>query len=366
MPPADSRPCLTCEPGFIQKNCKCVKCASGQFWSQMNGQAMCGKCTESCSVKKNQVEVTACTERTNRRCQCMPGYYCPNPVSLRCRRDCEPCTNGFTNTSNLNRSCHPYRDCASLGMKVIKEGSLTEDRVCGYETDTLFRPKKPDMPETTYKMEAQYTLDKPYRPSATTPRLTYSTHEPHIIQKSGNHSVTSVPSETKAQSGKIEGIAATARGGPGPPSEPLSKTTWILMFLLLVALCLLLYLCIKCKTRSIKNKLEWAGRAFARYQPMFPNSNTETLRTVSNATDAARDVREAQGQGSSQGKIQQVTMEHVGKADGINNTVDLFEIELCHHIEHSSDQRVATILLPFLSFLSLTMWSVSSLISSAE
>ncbi|XP_027024587.2 uncharacterized protein LOC113657187 isoform X2 [Tachysurus fulvidraco] len=322
MPPADSRPCALCKPGFILQNCKCVKCPRGQFWFLMNGRAMCDTCTESCSVKKNQVEVSACTETTNRRCQCKPGYYCPSRVGLKCRRDCELCTSGFTNTSNLDRSCHPYTDCASLGMTLIKNGSHTMDRVCGYETehstpttDTPIRTKKkPDSPETTYRMEAQHTLDKPYRPSGTTPRLQYSTDEPHINQTSDNHSVTSVSSETKAHSGKKEGIAATERGGPGSPSEPPSKTTWILMFLLLVTLCLLLYLCITCKTRSIKNKLEWAGRAFARYQPMFPNSNTET-------PDAARDVREAEGQGSSQGKIQQVTMEHVGKADGINNTV---------------------------------------------
>lgn len=56
---------------------------------------------------------------------------------------------------------------------------------------------------------------------------------------------------------------------------------------------------------------------------MFPtasyNSNVETPVPASEAMDTVRD--QGQGQGSFPGKNQQVTMEHFGKADGINNTV---------------------------------------------
>lgn len=64
------------------------------------------------------------------------------------------------------------------------------------------------------------------------------------------------------------------------------------------------------------------GLAFERYQPVLstahPNPPVDIVVPVSDVTDT---VREVQCQGSFPGKNQKVTMEHVGKADGINNTV---------------------------------------------
>ncbi|KAG7318817.1 hypothetical protein KOW79_017291 [Hemibagrus wyckioides] len=430
IPPADTKAAcqLSCPHGF-QKDCTCKKCPSGQFWSQMNGRGMCKKCQTPCTQMKNLMEITACTDNTDRSCKCKPGYYCESPVSGTCRRDCEPCINGFTDTSNLNTSCWPYRDCERLRMVVISEGTPTADRVCGYKathkletqtsdklfttkktdmkdttnktdmldtknktdmldttnktdmldttnktdmldttnktdmldtknktdmldtknkTDMLDTTNKTDMPDTTKKMDTPYITNKTDTPDTTkkrdapdmpyakkeprvldttskmytsdtsyniTQRPLSSTHTTHIIQSSDSPTVTSVASETTAVSGQSADIE-----GSDQSSEPPTKTTWIILCVFLLGLCLLLYLFRKCKRRSIKYKLECAGRVFARY-PGFPNSNTETLLPTSNVTNTGREVREVQGQGCSPGKIQQVNMEHVGKADGINNNI---------------------------------------------
>lgn len=56
-----------------------------------------------------------------------------------------------------------------------------------------------------------------------------------------------------------------------------------------------------------------------------PDPSGETSVPVGNSTDPLR--KHAQGQ-SSLGNNQQVTMEHVGKADGINNTVGERSVEI--------------------------------------
>ncbi|TSU49998.1 Migration and invasion-inhibitory protein [Bagarius yarrelli] len=202
--------------------------------------------------------------------------------------------------------------CARVGMFVIKEGSSTADRVCGHQT---IRPhilteinavKTLYTPDTTYTPEALYTPDTP---DTKTQSLAPSTVKPL--------DVTSAASETTAASWLSQPkIAQMDREGPLQPSETLSKTTWIFMFLLLLALCLVSCLFLQCKRRAIKKNLAWAGRAFGRYQPVSATANphAKTLLPVS-------DLREARGQGSFPGGNQQVTMEHKGKADGINNTV---------------------------------------------
>ncbi|XP_034170000.2 uncharacterized protein LOC113537836 isoform X2 [Pangasianodon hypophthalmus] len=310
IPPAKPGACPQCETGSV------LKCEAGYYKFQRNGQARCNKCTTPCTEKKNLIQVTACTTTSDRSCQCKPGYYCPSPVAVTCRRDCEPCTNGFTSTSNLYEACKTYTDCARLGMVVIKEGSRTADRVCGNPTT------HPNLNPTT----------TPSTPSTTTQRLPSSTSKSYsmpLVNRSvrtaplfsSQNPVTSLSSETTAPPGVSAEFALTTgrKEVPVPPSEPLSKTTWIFLLLLLMSLCLVSCLSLKCKSRTIKNKLEWAGLAFGRHQPVLPtaspNPNMETLLPVSKVTDAV------QGQGSFPGKNQQVTMEHVGKADGINNTV---------------------------------------------
>ncbi|KAI5622939.1 tumor necrosis factor receptor superfamily member 21-like [Silurus asotus] len=238
VPPACSAPSpSTSRPGGV------LKCPDGHYMFPRNGELQCSPCMPSCTVNKNQIEVAACTKTSNRQCLCEKGFFCPSPVSRTCRKDCLPCTNGFTSTPNLNISCQKFKECAR-GEQVITNGSSTADHVCGILSE----------------------------------------------------------------------------GGPALPFEANLKTTWIFFLLLLIALCLVLCLSLKCKSRAIKCRLEQAGLVFRRYQPVFPgvSPNTDAPVPVSDVTDV-RD--QSQGQGSFPGKNQKVTMEHVGKSDGINNTV---------------------------------------------
>ncbi|KAF4093844.1 hypothetical protein AMELA_G00006320 [Ameiurus melas] len=315
--PAKPKPCPTCDAGFhmILPDCKCKPCKAEYFWSLRNGLGTCSICTTSCTAKKNLIEVQPCTQTTDRRCQCKPGHYCPNPVNLTCRRDCEPCTNGFTKTSNLQISCQQFTDCASLGKVVIEEGSPTADRVCGHTTTHKITSIQTDDPISSSQVSLSSTIHQPNSTQA----VNTSVHT--VLQSSLNPDTS--PGHVTAPPGVSADVRMTRETkGPVPPPEPLPKTTWIFLFLLLMFLCLLTCVCLKYKSRAIKNKLEWAGLAFERYQPVLPtarpNPPSDILVPVSDVTDT---VREVQGQGSFPGKNQKVTMEHVGKADGINNTV---------------------------------------------
>ncbi|KAI5093274.1 tumor necrosis factor receptor superfamily member 21-like [Silurus meridionalis] len=216
-------------------------------------------------------------------------------VSKTCRKDCLPCTNGFTSAPNLNISCQKFKECA-MGEQVIANGSSTADRVCGIPFNENLTTTPQDRTDTT----------RTQRLVSSNPKF----HTSHLVsgQASGQNMVTSSPFRTEA-----------SPGGPALPFEANSKTTWIYFLLLLIALCLVLCLSLKCKSSAIKCRLEQAGLVFRRY-PVFPgvSSDPDAPVPVSDVTDL-RD--QSQGQGSFPGKNQKVTMEHVGKSDGINNTV---------------------------------------------
>ncbi|KAF7693083.1 hypothetical protein HF521_008399 [Silurus meridionalis] len=216
-------------------------------------------------------------------------------VSKTCRKDCLPCTNGFT-SANLNISCQKFKECA-MGEQVIANGSSTADRVCGIPFNENLTTTPQDRTDTT----------RTQRLVSSNPKF----HTSHLVsgQDSDQNMVTSSPFRTEA-----------SPGGPALPFEANSKTTWIYFLLLLIALCLVLCLSLKCKSSAIKCRLEQAGLVFRRYQPVFPgvSSDPDAPVPVSDVTDL-RD--QSQGQGSFPGKNQKVTMEHVGKSDGINNTV---------------------------------------------
>ncbi|XP_050959042.1 uncharacterized protein si:dkeyp-61b2.1 isoform X3 [Labeo rohita] len=66
----------------------------------------CERCTQECSDAKNEMEVTSCTQDTNRVCHCT-----------------------FSSTPSLS-TCKSHRDCAKLGMIMLMEGTVTEDSKC--------------------------------------------------------------------------------------------------------------------------------------------------------------------------------------------------------------------------------------------
>ncbi|XP_050959041.1 tumor necrosis factor receptor superfamily member 1B isoform X2 [Labeo rohita] len=92
----------------------------------------CERCTQECSDAKNEMEVTSCTQDTNRVCHCKPGFYCTkgNDYNTHCHKPCVPCEKGtFSSTPSLS-TCKSHRDCAKLGMIMLMEGTVTEDSKC--------------------------------------------------------------------------------------------------------------------------------------------------------------------------------------------------------------------------------------------
>lgn len=224
-----------------------------------------------------------------------------------------PCVKMITLISHMLCVCLAL-SCARLGMVVIKEGSPTADRVCG----------KPASQPILNPMIA--TPDIPY---TTAPSLSPPIHKLHSVQSdnpsglstmlqfSSQNPVTSLASETTVPSGVSAEVAATPGGtgmysdiiyfilfsryflhpsqlvlfqcflvswtawvffiispteGPVLPHETLlKKTTYIILTLLLLTLCLMTYLFLKRKSRAIKNKLAWAG--------VYPQCTAHTLIT---------------------------------------------------------------------------------------
>ncbi|KAG1950240.1 tumor necrosis factor receptor superfamily member 1B [Pimephales promelas] len=127
-----------CPNGYNNK--RDCECNSNCYRKSRMGILTCQYCTPVCSEAKNQVEVTPCTQESNRNCACKPGFYCKegNNYSTYCHKPCVPCETGtFSSKPSLDPACKPHKDCAQLGMITLKEGTATRDRECVYATTKM-------------------------------------------------------------------------------------------------------------------------------------------------------------------------------------------------------------------------------------
>ncbi|KAL7843284.1 hypothetical protein AOLI_G00247960 [Acnodon oligacanthus] len=337
LPPTEPSTCAReCVPGLVLKDCKCVPCRPGYYWYIRSGEGRCDKCIPSCSDKENKVEVKACSVTTRRECHCKPGFFCPYPIQINCRRKCEPCADGtFSSTASLKERCQRYTDCASEGKVVLREGLSTQDRVCAFPTTPLI-PTPTAEPMNTSTSRATKTRIITSAPMTTS--------EPETVRFIISVPTTDAPSATEpmttstqqqttylaVKSTRPETITSDhfKRG-----SLPLSLN-WLFILLLIVFLLLVLTcLSMRCKGSILKYKLCWPGLTFGKYQlqhlqkpqPAVSSSAGDCpdvemqIPLGSNVMNSARS--QGMGPGFCPGGSQQVTMDYNGKGESINNTV---------------------------------------------
>ncbi|XP_076861868.1 uncharacterized protein LOC143514493 [Brachyhypopomus gauderio] len=291
---ADS--CLTqCPYGLVLSGCRCQPCPSEHYFYVRGDDRRCDKCTSPCSGTENKVEVSPCTNTTNRVCHCKQGHRCPSPSKLDCRRECSPCSDGsFSNTPSLATHCKPYKDCRTLMLHVIAEGSSTRDRICG--SPTTAHPNNhtsggPDLPAAGAQNRS--------------PNLISTQTELFKTSQTGNLSEGSTELEVQDQSAGL--------------------STWVCL-LLLALLFVLVLMCLPVwgKRNALKDKLDWPSLTFGKYHlssvPVSAHPKLETLVPVCNEMDNERSqgTGSGSGSGSCPQKHQQVTLDSV---TGVHNTV---------------------------------------------
>ncbi|XP_017539133.1 tumor necrosis factor receptor superfamily member 1B isoform X1 [Pygocentrus nattereri] len=334
LPPAEPITCATqCEHGLVLKDCTCVPCSPGYYWYIRSGVGRCDKCIPSCSDKENKVEVKACGVSTRRECHCKPGFFCPSPTEFNCRRQCEPCAAGtFSSTASLRERCQRYTNCAEEGKVVLREGSSTQDRVCATIPTPTTGPMSTSTPRATKT------------PTITSASMT--TSKPETVPSVISVTTTDAPSATEPMTTSTQLQAtysvlspvprpgAIVTSNPGVPVPLLASLNWLFILLLIVFFLLVLTcLSMRCKGRTIKNKLRWPGLTLRKYQlqhlqkpqPAVSSSVSgcpEVEMQIPLGSDITNSARsQGMGPGFCPGGSQQVTMDYNGKGESINNTV---------------------------------------------
>ncbi|KAL6464961.1 hypothetical protein MHYP_G00272780 [Metynnis hypsauchen] len=340
LPPAEPITCATrCEHGLVLKDCTCVPCRSGYYWYIRSGEGRCDKCILSCSDKDNKVEVKACSATTRRECHCKPGFFCPNPTQIDCRRKCEPCAAGtFSSKASLQEQCQSYTNCASKGKVVLREGSSTQDQVCAFPTtppipSPITEPMNTSTPRTTKARtitSAPRTTSKPETapsiisvtttdaPSAIEPMTTSTKQQTTFLAVKNTRPETIVTSNQSTES----------KWGSLSPSLNWLFILLLIVFVLLVLTCLSM----RCKGSTLKRKLCWPGLTFGKYlqhlqkpQPAVSSSacgSPDVEMQIPLGSDIMNSARsQGMGPGFCPGGSQQVTMDYNGKGESINNTV---------------------------------------------
>ncbi|XP_039529208.1 tumor necrosis factor receptor superfamily member 1B isoform X3 [Pimephales promelas] len=281
-----------CPNGYNNK--RDCECNSNCYRKSRMGILTCQYCTPVCSEAKNQVEVTPCTQESNRNCACKPGFYCKegNNYSTYCHKPCVPCETGtFSSKPSLDPACKPHKDCAQLGMITLKEGTATRDRECVYATT---------------KMAASSTAS--------------------VI-------ITTISSET-IPTPRTEG---NRQQRDADPKE--SQSSWLLLLILLLMLLFMTGFCMLMKGKALKTlskcfglihgeheeQQHWRQKAGDHHILSNSQSDTSTDHSMDSERPLGSDVGQVKGQSmgvapQSSG-VQQVTVKHNGKGENVSNTV---------------------------------------------
>ncbi|XP_066546759.1 tumor necrosis factor receptor superfamily member 8 [Amia ocellicauda] len=280
--------------GSLTRDSVCAPFAS----AEQQGQGTCAHIAPGEGECSRGSFCASPAENTCRMCQnhtaCTPGQGVARPGNATHDTLCEPCRAGtFSNVSSASQSCQPHTDCAALGRTVSVNGSLTQDRVCA-----SLAPASPTPPTTLLPL----STTNPHLPTAVT--------------------VSDVPSLSSPVSDRsLEG-----------------KYSVLLVFLLPCVL-LALVLCLRsCKGRPLKtllkgdpalflNKKERRGEReeegterLAIPELQERGAQVEVEQLLGSRGPAGSPVPELGGEGS-HGSLQQVTVDHNGGGESINNTV---------------------------------------------
>ncbi|KAK1799631.1 hypothetical protein P4O66_006092, partial [Electrophorus voltai] len=306
---------LSLHAGMVEGSCRCRPCRAEQYAYMRGDEHRCEDCTGSCSDDK--VEVAHCTNTTNRVCHCKPGFYCPSPTKVDCRRECLACTGGsFSNTTSLATSCQSYTDCARQGMVVIAEGTSTRDRVCGWSmatSDPIHAPAVPDTP-------ALMTFLAPN----SIPSTISTTLEPLETSKAIESKSQQQTTSQSLWSSLNIGPASSTKGSIvlQPNTQSSGQSTWVVL-LLLVMLFSLVLMCLPvwCKRKALKDKLDWPSLAFWKCYLASASAHHKVETSVPLCDKLDSEGGQDMGSGSCPHSHQQVTMEHGGKGERIHNAV---------------------------------------------
>ncbi|XP_067287206.1 tumor necrosis factor receptor superfamily member 8 isoform X2 [Pseudorasbora parva] len=365
--------CPKCDKSSNKHQCDCE---SNCYWNPKQGIPTCERCTTICSEYKNQVEVTPCTQESNRVCHCKPGFYCKkgNNYNTHCHKKCLPCETGtFSSKPSLDPSCKPHKDCAQLGMITLIEGTATQDRKCVYATTSMSASSTPSITTIAYRTDptqkrvpretlvkegtvtqdgesvnATTSMSASSTPSITT--ISYRTAPTQNTEGTETEDRESVNAKTKmaASSTSSSFITISSSSSPplrtevapqqdGKPEE--NQSLWMLtlifmlMFLFMAGVCMLMK-CNAPKTLSKcfglingKYEVQQHWRQVSGDTQILSNaqSNASTNHNMETEIPLGSDVRGVKGQSMGMtpqsGGVQQVTVEHNGKGENVSNTV---------------------------------------------
>ncbi|KAK7127437.1 hypothetical protein R3I93_020122 [Phoxinus phoxinus] len=327
-----------CANGYNKPDCECE---SNCYRKSRQGILTCQYCTQKCSEEKNQVEVTPCTQESNRKCSCKPGFYCKegNNYGTYCHKPCVPCETGtFSSKPSLDRACKPHKGCAHLGMMMVNEGTATQDRECGYATRRMAASSTSSIIITTISSDTTPT------PRTVTPR-SLGTEDTSTQDREGVNATTKMAASSTS-SIIITTISSNTTPTPrtegnhlqrdGNPEE--SQSSWLLLIILLLMLLFMTGFCMLMKSKALKTLLKsfglikrehdeqqhWRQKA-GESRLSNSQSNTSTDHNMETEIPLGSDVREVKGQSmgmapQSRG-VQQVTVKHNGQGENVSNTV---------------------------------------------
>ncbi|KAK2874838.1 hypothetical protein Q8A67_021991 [Cirrhinus molitorella] len=248
------------------------------------------------------MEVTPCTQNSNRKCFCKPGFYCTreNNYVTHCHKPCVPCTKGtFSDTPSLN-ACKPHKDCAQ--MIILKEGTAYQDRECVNVTTVMPISSSTSIPGT-----GDVTTVMPVSNSTSTP---------------GTGHVTTVMPISNSTS--IPGTGGTAQH---IVTSEESQSHWLLLLILMLMILFMVGFCLLMKDVTKKTFSKCFGFINGGHEdnpdrPFLTNSQFHPSETKEPVCSDGREVKgQTTGLAPQSGAVQQVTMEHNGKGENVSNTV---------------------------------------------
>ncbi|KAG1950239.1 tumor necrosis factor receptor superfamily member 1B isoform X2 [Pimephales promelas] len=328
-----------CPNGYNNK--RDCECNSNCYRKSRMGILTCQYCTPVCSEAKNQVEVTPCTQESNRNCACKPGFYCKegNNYSTYCHKPCVPCETGtFSSKPSLDPACKPHKDCAQLGMITLKEGTATRDRECVYATTKMAASSTASVIITTISSETIPTPRTVKRSLGTEGTSTQDTEGVNATTKMAASStspiiITTISSET-TPTPRTEG---NRQQRDADPKE--SQSSWLLLLILLLMLLFMTGFCMLMKGKALKTlskcfglihgeheeQQHWRQKAGDHHILSNSQSDTSTDHSMDSERPLGSDVGQVKGQSmgvapQSSG-VQQVTVKHNGKGENVSNTV---------------------------------------------
>ncbi|KAL0985114.1 hypothetical protein UPYG_G00153060 [Umbra pygmaea] len=72
-----ARQCKLCPPGQYAMSCaECAPCQKGFYTAELNAEPSCHQCFRDCRSEFHLEEIVRCTNTTNVKCRCQPGYNC--------------------------------------------------------------------------------------------------------------------------------------------------------------------------------------------------------------------------------------------------------------------------------------------------